>query len=54
MEKGKQVITTMRIDREFWGKVRTQAFAEGLSVTALVVKVLGEYLKERKLKGGRP
>lgn len=41
-----QVITTMRVDREFWGKVRTRAFDEGISVTALVVKVLGEYLRK--------
>jgi predicted DNA-binding ribbon-helix-helix protein len=41
-----QVITTMRVDREFWGKVRAQAFDEHLSVTALVVKVLDEYLKK--------
>jgi predicted DNA-binding ribbon-helix-helix protein len=42
----KQIITTMRVDREFWGQVRTRAFAEGLSVKALIVKVLGEYLKK--------
>jgi predicted DNA-binding ribbon-helix-helix protein len=44
------VITTMRVDREFWGKVRNQAFNEGLSATALVVKVLSEYVKT---KGGK-
>jgi hypothetical protein len=46
--KPAQVITTMRVDREFWGKVRTRAFDESLSVTALVVKVLTEYLKGGK------
>ncbi len=46
--KQQQVITTMRVDREFWGKVRARAFEEHLSVTAFVVKALTEYLK-----GGR-
>jgi|HubBroStandDraft_2_1064218.scaffolds.fasta_scaffold281183_2 hypothetical protein len=44
--KKPQVITTMRVDREFWGKVRSRAFSEGLSVTALVVKVLSDYLRK--------
>ena len=50
MKKAKpkqHLITTMRVDREFWGKVRARAFEEHMSVTALVVKVLGEYLRTK-------
>jgi hypothetical protein len=50
MATGKQpkqelVITTIRVPRTFWGKVRTRAFEEGLGTGALIIKALGEYLK---------
>jgi hypothetical protein len=51
MGKGKQpkedlVITTIRAPRGFWSKVRTRAFEEKISVGALTLKALAEYLKK--------
>ncbi len=51
MGKGKQakpdlVITTIRAPRRFWFKVRVRAFEEGISVGALTLKALAEYLKK--------
>jgi hypothetical protein len=53
MKKGKPakqdlVITTARVPREFWGKVRARAFEEGLGTGELIIKALEQYLK-----GGR-
>jgi predicted DNA-binding ribbon-helix-helix protein len=47
MKKGKPdlIITTIRADRQFWSKVRTRAFEEKISVGALTLKALAEYLK---------
>jgi hypothetical protein len=53
MKKRKQpkqdlVITTARIPREFWGKVRARAFEENMGTGELIIKALEQYLK-----GGR-
>ena len=50
MKKGKQpkqdlVITTARIPREFWGKVRARAFEEKIGTGELIIKSLEQYLK---------
>jgi hypothetical protein len=52
MTKGKQhlIMTTIRAPREFWSKVRTQAFEENISVGELVLKALAAYLKR---EGGK-
>jgi len=51
MRKGKRakpdlIITTIRAERQFWSKVRTRAFEEKISVGALTLKALAEYLKK--------
>jgi hypothetical protein len=40
------VVTTIRAPRDFWSKVRTQAFNEAESVGGFILKVLAEYLKK--------
>jgi hypothetical protein len=47
--KEEVVMTTVRVPREFWGKVRIRAFEEGLGTGALIIKALEQYMK-----GGRP
>jgi hypothetical protein len=49
-EKPDLVITTIRADRQFWAKVRIRAFEEKISVGALTLKALAEYLKR---EGGK-
>lgn len=39
------VITTARIPREFWGKVRARAFEEKIGTGELIIKALELYLK---------
>jgi len=51
MKKSKQpdlVITTARIPREFWGKVRARAFEEKIGTGALIIKALEQYMKGGK------
>jgi len=50
MTKENLVITTIRAPRQFWFKVRVRAFEERISVGALTLKALAEYLKR---KGGK-
>jgi predicted DNA-binding ribbon-helix-helix protein len=45
--KDERIMTTLRIPREFWGKVRAQAFEEKLTTGDLVIKALAEYLTKR-------
>jgi hypothetical protein len=42
------VITTARIPRDFWGKVRARAFEEKIGTGALIIKALEQYLKGAK------
>jgi hypothetical protein len=46
--KRELVITTVRVPRVFWGKVRARAFEEGLGTGELIIRALSEYLR----KGG--
>lgn len=43
-----RVITTVRIERGFWGKVRIRAYEEGLGTGELIIKALEQYLKGGK------
>jgi hypothetical protein len=45
-----EVMTTLRVSRAFWAKVRTQAFAEGISTREFVLKALEAYLKTKGVK----
>jgi hypothetical protein len=42
------VITTVRIPRGFWGKVRIRAYEEGLGTGELIIKALDQYMKGEK------
>jgi hypothetical protein len=46
-KKPETVLTTIRVERELWAKVKVQAFSEHLSATELVIKSMEAYLKAK-------
>jgi hypothetical protein len=44
--KEELIMTTARIPRQFWAKVRARAFEEKIGTGDLIIRALAEYLKK--------
>ena len=48
-----KVTKSLKIDPELWHRARVKALSENMTLQALIVKLLTEYLGEGKKKGGK-